>query len=77
MVRPRCGHPTGEGGRGVTRTTVTTSEAASIIGVTPGSFARWARLHGVTPLRRQRIGRSTVTVWSMASLAEATRPDVT
>lgn len=59
------------------RTTVTTSEAASIVGVSPRSFARWARRHGVQPLRHQRIGRSTVTVWSMASLAEATRSSVT
>jgi hypothetical protein len=56
------------------RTTVTTAEAASIIGINPRSFARWARARGLTP-RRQRIGRSTLSVWSMADLARVTRDD--
>jgi hypothetical protein len=56
------------------RLTVTTTEAAWLLGLAPGSFARWARDHGVTPLRRQRIGRSTVTVWSVAALRTASAP---
>lgn len=55
------------------RKTVTTAEAAFILGKDPKSFARWARTVGVQPLRRQRIGRSTVSVWSIAQLEEATR----
>lgn len=54
--------------------TLTTSEAALLYSFPPGSFARWARARGVEPLRRMRIGRSTMTVWSIAALADATRP---
>jgi hypothetical protein len=56
------------------RLTITTSEAAWLLGIPAGSFARWARSHGVTPLRRQRIGSSTVTVWSIAQLRTASAP---
>lgn len=55
------------------RTTLSTVEAATFLGIDPKSFRRWARALGVEPLRQQRIGRSTVTVWSIASLTEATR----
>lgn len=55
------------------RQTLTTTEAAYVTGVDPRCFARWARSHGVTPLRRQRIGRSTVTVWSVADLTRASK----
>jgi hypothetical protein len=58
------------------RTTMTTTEAASALGLDPRSFARWARSRGVEPERRQRLGRSTVTVWSIAKLTAATRPGV-
>lgn len=51
------------------RTTVTTREGAYMAGVDERSFARWARKHGLEPLRRQRIGRSTVTVWSLDALS--------
>jgi len=54
---------------------MTTAEAASALGIDPRSFARWARSRGVEPERRQRIGRSTVTVWSIRKLALATRPE--
>ena len=40
------------------------------------SFARWAYNHGVRPLHRVRIGRSTVTAWSMADLARVTAPEI-
>lgn len=53
--------------------TLTTTQAAYLCGVDPRSFTRWAREHGVTPLRRQRIGRSTVTVWATSALLNATR----
>lgn len=56
------------------RRTVTTAEAALILGQDPRSFARFARRIGVQPLRRQRIGRSYVTVWSLEDLAQATQP---
>jgi hypothetical protein len=56
------------------RTTLTTTEAATVLGVDPRSFARWAYAHGVRPMHRVRIGRSTVTAWSMADLARATAP---
>ena len=56
------------------RTTLTTTEAATMLGVDPRSFARWAYAHGVRPLHRVRIGRSTVTAWSMTDLAKATAP---
>ena len=58
------------------RTTLTTTEAATMLGVDPRSFARWAYAHGVRPKHRVRIGRSTVTAWSMADLARATAPTV-
>ena len=45
-----------------------------MLGVDPRSFARWAYAHGVRPLHRVRIGRSTVTAWSMTDLAKATAP---
>lgn len=51
--------------------TLSTAEAATLLGMDPRSFARWARALGVEPLRRQRIGRSTVTVWSVAALGQA------
>ncbi|HEU4543000.1 MAG TPA: hypothetical protein VFR23_17855 [Jiangellaceae bacterium] len=57
----------------MTRRTLTTSEAAWLCGQDPRSFARWARDRGLEPERRQRIGRSTVTVWSIRRLLDATR----
>lgn len=54
--------------------TLNTSQAANLVDVDPRSFARWARDHGVEPLRRQRIGRSFVTVWDRAQIAAATAP---
>lgn len=56
--------------------TMTTAEASSALGIDPRSLARWARARGVEPEHRVRIGRSTVTVWSVAKLAAATRPTV-
>jgi hypothetical protein len=56
------------------RRTLTTTEAAWFAGVDPRSFRRWARARGLEPERRQRIGTSTVTVWSIARLVAATRP---
>lgn len=56
------------------RRTLTTTEAAYYVGVDPRSFARWARRRGLQPVRRLRIGRSTVTVWSVARLIDATLP---
>jgi len=52
------------------RRTFTTTEAAEAMGVDPRSFARWARVRGVVPVRRMRIGRSFVTLWSVAQLTE-------
>lgn len=60
----------------MTRQTLTTTEAAWLCGVPPGSFARWARERGIEPERRQRIGRSTVTVWSIAALTATRQTDV-
>lgn len=48
---------------------LTTAEAAHLAGVAPNSFARWARRHGITPVGRQRVGRSYITLWSLESLA--------
>lgn len=59
------------------RATVTTTEAAMILGKDPKSFARWARGLGVVPLRHQRIGRSTVAVWSVEELTVATSNETT
>ena len=56
------------------RRTLTTTEAAWLSGVDPRSFTRWARHHGITPLHRVRVGRSTLTVWSVRSLLAATHP---
>lgn len=54
--------------------TLTTAEAATVLGHPPGSFHRWATTHlHVQPLRRIRIGRSTVTVWSVQALTDATQ----
>ena len=55
------------------RHTLTTTEAAWFLGIDPRSFGRWARERGIAPERRMRIGRSTITVWSVAKLTEATR----
>jgi phage terminase Nu1 subunit (DNA packaging protein) len=57
----------------VKRQTFTTTEAASLTDVDPRSFTRWARERGIEPVRRMRIGRSTVTLWSLAALKQATR----
>jgi hypothetical protein len=57
----------------MSRQTLTTKEAAFLLGKDPRSFARWARKIGVEPLRHQRIGRSTIAVWSITALTEATR----
>lgn len=54
--------------------TLTTTQAAELVDVSSRSFARWARDHGVQPLRRQRIGRSFVTVWDRAQIAAASAP---
>ena len=56
------------------RITITSTEAAWLLGIPPSSFARWARDHQLTPLRRQRIGRSTVTIWSIAAIRTAIAP---
>jgi hypothetical protein len=53
------------------KATVTSTEAALLLRMDPRSFPRWARALGVEPVRRQRIGRSTVTVWSLAELGGA------
>ena len=53
--------------------TLTTTEAAHLAGIDRRSFARWARLHHLTPLHRVRIGRSYVTVWSESDLIAASR----
>lgn len=55
------------------RQTLTTTEAARFASVDPRCFARWARARGIQPERRMRIGRSFVTVWSIARMVEATR----
>lgn len=56
------------------RTTLTTIEASTLLGVDPRSFARWARQHSITPMHSVRVGRSTVTAWAMADLARVTGP---
>lgn len=53
------------------RLTLTTGEAAQLLGLNPHRFAEWARAAQVEPLRRVRIGRSTVTVWSIADIRAA------
>lgn len=56
------------------RTTMSTREAAEVMGRNPGRFREWAATElDVQPLRRTRIGRSWVTVWSRAELTEALR----
>jgi hypothetical protein len=50
------------------RQTFTTAEAALFIGVDPRSLARLARRLGVEPVRRVRVGRSTITAWDRAGL---------
>lgn len=56
------------------KVTVTTWEAALVLGKDPRSFHRWATtVLDVQPVRRDRIGRSTVTIWSLPALREATR----
>lgn len=53
--------------------TFSTWEAATALGKNPNRFAEWARDHDLAPLRRQRIGRSTVTVWAVRDVYEAVR----
>lgn len=55
----------------MTKATLSTTEAAVFLHVPRRAFPKWAAERGVEPLRRQRIGRSTVTVWSIAELAAA------
>lgn len=50
------------------RSHVTTTEAAQLLGVDPRSFPRYARRHNLEPVRRLRVGSSTVTLWSVAAL---------
>jgi hypothetical protein len=59
---------------GMARQTVATWEAAYLAGVNPKLFAAWARAHNLEPLRRQRIGESFVTVWSVSELMAASSP---
>ncbi len=61
---------------GIRRLTLTTAEAAFLLGLSPGSLARWCRAHGVQPLCRMRVGRSTITVWRVADLKAASAPSV-
>lgn len=53
--------------------TVSTPEAALLTGRDPKSFHRWAHTYDLEPLRTVRIGRSWVTLWSLAELTAATR----
>ena len=53
------------------KVTVSTREASSLLGLNPHRFAEWARAADIKPLRRTRIGRSTVTVWSIADITAA------
>jgi len=48
-----------------------TTAAAYLVGIDPRSFARWARRHGITPVGRERIGRSFITWWSWDDLKKA------
>lgn len=57
------------------RQTFTTTEAAYLAGVPARSFSRWARERGIDPVRRMRIGRSTVTLWARADLLAASQLD--
>lgn len=50
------------------RPTLTTREAAYLVGVDPRSFHRQAKARDIHPLHRVRIGRSIVTVWSRHTL---------
>lgn len=47
------------------RTALSTSEAAWLLELDPRSFPRMARRHGVRPVGTVRVGRSTVTRWSV------------
>jgi hypothetical protein len=51
-------------------TVLTTAELATVLGIAPGSVARWARRRGVTGVQL-RDGRSTVTVWRYAEVERA------
>jgi hypothetical protein len=53
------------------KATVSTWEAAQLLGVDPRSFHRWAAERDIQPVRRQRIGRSWVTVWSVGAIRAA------
>lgn len=55
------------------RLTVSTPEAAWLTRQDPKSFHRWARDRHLEPLRTVRIGRSWVTLWSVAAITAATR----
>jgi len=53
------------------RRTITTAEAAYLLQLDPRSLARKMRQLGIEPERKQRIGRSTVTVWELRKIQEA------
>jgi len=57
----------------VTRLTLTTTEAAWLFRQDRRSFKRWATAHGITPLRRQLIGNTWVTLWAVADLRALSR----
>lgn len=59
------------------KATLSSTDLATLLRINPRSVPRWARTHGVTPLRRQRVGRTTVTVWDIAALGAAARPRLT
>lgn len=56
------------------KATVSTREAAELLGRNPHRLHEWlAAEMGVRPLRQERIGRSTVTLWSVEEITEALR----
>lgn len=56
------------------KTVLTTIELATVLGIPPGSVARWAQRHSLAPRGRVRSGRSWVTVWHVRDVEHACAP---
>lgn len=52
-------------------TTVTSAEAARLVGVAPDSFRAWARRRRLVPVKKQRRGSRTVALYDADAVLDA------
>lgn len=70
---PRLGGPATDT-ECLTEDTVSTSAAAARVGVPLEQFPTWAKRRGLKATHRVRVGRSTVSAWSLSAVLDAARP---